>query len=106
MLPLNESPAYYSFEILVYLEMYTIKNDLCRGSNGQDDEDPPSPKCIFPEVLYFKAYNSIIHGVNYGAHKYVCFNVVEFLPPVLPKAISDKPRAATAPALRSCVIVV
>ena len=26
-----------------------IENDSCRGSNGQDDDDPWCPKCTFPE---------------------------------------------------------
>lgn len=102
MLPLNESATYYSFEILVYLEMYTIQNDLCWGSNGQNDEDPQSPKCIFPEVFYSKAYNSIIHGVSYGAHTNMfVLMLLSFL--VHPKAISDKHSAATVLALKSCI---
>lgn len=49
---------------VVFLEMYMIRSDLCRGSNGHDYCDLWSPKSIFPEILHFKASNIIIHGAS------------------------------------------
>ena len=33
-----------------------IENDSCRGSNGQDDDDPWCPKCTFPEAYCIPEY--------------------------------------------------